>query len=74
MGTSEGVLTSTHKLCFGAKLRKKVYPYIPQFYYNIIKVGRKGVYITRTCFHDDLMIFDDTLRDNFAYFAIEPML
>ena len=27
------VLTSTHNLCFGAKIRKKVYPCIPQFCY-----------------------------------------
>ena len=47
---SEAVLTSTHNLCFGAKIRKKVYPCKPQFYY--IKVGCKGVFITRTCFHD----------------------
>ena len=34
---SEAVLTSTHNLCFGAKIRKKVYPCKPQFYY--INVG-----------------------------------
>ena len=44
------VLTSTHNLCFRAKIRKNVYPCKPQFYY--IKVGCKGVFITRTCFHD----------------------
>ena len=48
--TASAVLTSTHNLCFGAKIRKKVYPCIPQFYY--IKVGFKGVYIARTCFLD----------------------
>ena len=48
---SEAVLTSTHNLCFGAKIRKKnVYPCKPQFYY--IKVGCKGVYILRTCYPD----------------------
>ena len=31
---------STHNLCFGAKIRKKVYPCKPKFYY--IKVGCKG--------------------------------
>ena len=41
---------STHNLCFRAKIRKKVYPCTPQFYY--IKVGCKGVFITRTRFHD----------------------
>ena len=49
---SEAVLTSTHNLCFGAKIRKNVYPCKPQFYY--IKVGCKGVFITRTCFRDEL--------------------
>ena len=29
---------------------KNVYPCKPQFYY--IKVGCKGVYITRTCYQD----------------------
>ena len=44
-----GIITSTHNLCFGAKIRKKyVYPCIPQVCY--IKVGFKGVYITKTCF------------------------
>ena len=41
---SEAVLTSTHNLCFRAKIRKIM------FYY--IKVGCKGVFITRTCYHD----------------------
>ena len=41
---------STHKLHFGAKIRKIDYPCIPQFYY--IKVGYKVVYITRTCYPD----------------------
>ena len=43
-------LTSTHNLCFGAKIRKNVYPCKPQFYY--IKVECKGVFATRTCFRD----------------------
>ena len=42
---------STHDLCFRAKRRKNVYPGKPHFSY--IKVGCKGVFITRTCFHDD---------------------
>ena len=49
---SEAVLTSTHDLCFRAKIRKNVYPCKPQFYY--IKAGCKGVYITRACYPDDL--------------------
>ena len=41
---------STHILCFRAKVRKNVYPCTPQFYY--IKVGCKGVFITRTCLNN----------------------
>ena len=47
---SEAVLPSTHNLCFGAKIRKNVYPCKPEFYY--IKVGYKGVFITWTRFRD----------------------
>ena len=43
-GSNEAVLTSTHNLCFRAKIRKNCKP---QFYY--IKVGCKRVYISRTC-------------------------
>ena len=39
---------------FEQKLENKVYPSKPQFYY--IKVGCKGVYITRTCLHDVTII------------------
>ena len=45
------VIMSTHNLCLRAKIRKNVYPCKPQFYY--IKVGCKGVYITRTCYPDE---------------------
>ena len=45
---------STHNLCFRAKRRKNVFSCTPQFYY--IKVGCKGVYITRTCFHAVLIV------------------
>ena len=45
-------LTSTHNFCFKAKKKKKKeYPKQPQFHY--VKVGCKGVKITRTCEHDD---------------------
>ena len=50
MFCTEAVLTCTHNQCFGAKLRKIVYPCKPQFYY--IKVGCKGVFVTWTCFRD----------------------
>ena len=49
---------STRNLCFRAKIRKNVYPCTPQFYYT--KVGRKGVFVTRTCFRD----VSATLRHN----------
>ena len=49
----EAVLTSTHNLCFGAKIRKiGIPPAYPSFFY--IKVGFKGVFIARTCFPDVL--------------------
>ena len=40
---------------FWSKNKKKVYPCKPQFYY--IKVGCKGVFVTRTCFHDETLKF-----------------
>ena len=41
---------STHNLCFGAKIRKTRFtPAYPNF---TIKVGYKGVFISRTCFPD----------------------
>ena len=49
---NEAVLRSTHNLCFSAKIRKNVYPCKPQFYY--IKVGCKGVFVTQTCFRDEM--------------------
>ena len=52
---NEAVLMSTHNLCFRAKIRKNVYPCTPQFHY--IKVGCKGVFITRTCLHDMQAVF-----------------
>ena len=61
----EAVLTCTHNQCFGAKIRKIVYPFQPQFYY--IKVGCKGVFVTRTCFRDvlsDLHDVNDAFRCN----------
>ena len=47
---SEAVLTSTHNQCFRTKVKKKVYPCKPQFYY--MKEGCNGVNITWTCLHD----------------------
>ena len=42
--------TSTHNLCFGAKIRKNVYSCKPLIFY--IKVGCKAVFVTRLCFRD----------------------
>ena len=36
------VLTSTHNLCFRAKLENNVYPCKPQFYFIYIKWGVRG--------------------------------
>ena len=52
--TLEPPLTSTHNLCFRAKIRKNEYPCKPQFDY--IKMGCKGVYISRT-FYSDVIVF-----------------
>ena len=47
----EVVLTSTHNLCFGAKIRKIGIPlHTPVLIY---KSGVEGVHISRTCFPDD---------------------
>ena len=45
-----GLLTSTRNLFFGGKIRKTGIPCVPQFFY--IKVGFKGIYITRKCFRN----------------------
>ena len=46
----ETVLTSTHNLGFGLKLRKYVYPCKLQFYY-IKRWGKRGyVNFSRTCY------------------------
>ena len=50
---NKAVLTTTHNLCFRAKIRKNVYPCKPRFYY--IKVACKGVIVARTCFRDVLL-------------------
>ena len=39
-----GSSNAYHNLCFRAKIRKKVYPCKPKFYY--LKVGCKGVFVT----------------------------
>ena len=52
---------STHNPCFIAKIRKKCKP---QFYY--IKVGCKGVYFTRPCYHD--------ASEHAAYFHVQAKI
>ena len=47
----EAVLTSTHNLCFGAKIRKIGISLHTQVLLYI-KVGFKGVYMSRICFPD----------------------
>ena len=37
----EGVLTSTHNLCFGLEIRKTVYPCKPQFFYIKVVFKRR---------------------------------
>ena len=50
----EAVLTNTHNLCFGAKIRKIGIPlHTPVLLY---KSGFEGVYISRTCFPDGLTL------------------
>ena len=46
---------------FWSKNKKKVYPSKPQFYY--IKVGCKGVFVTRTCFRDARILHPTAFRD-----------
>ena len=46
------VLTSTNTLCFRAKMYTHACK--PQFYHTI--VGWKGVYISRTCKHDEQLL------------------
>ena len=48
---------------FGAKIRKNVYPCKPQFYY--IKVGCKGVCVTRTCFRDEYCVYLSFCEEDF---------
>ena len=48
---------------FRAKIRKNVYQCKPQFYY--IKLGCKGLFITRKCYHD--VLFYGPLRILFSF-------
>ena len=60
------VLTSTHNLCFGEKIRKIGIPLqTPVFY---IKLGFKGVYISWICFPDDHKFFTTRMKRKNAGF------
>ena len=65
----EAVLTSTHNQCFGVKIRKIIYPCKPQFYY--IRVGCKGVFVTRNCFLDALEVFPKSENHKTSRMSIE---
>ena len=64
---------STHNQCFRAKIRKNVCPGKPQFYY--INVGCKGVFVTRTCFHDEkvVQLEPKSCPRNLEHYANTPM-
>ena len=47
---AKAVLTITHNLCVGSKIRKTAYPCKPQF--EFIKVEFEGLFISRTCYPD----------------------
>ena len=56
----EAVLTCTRNQCFGSKIKKLgIYLQTPVYY---IKVGYNGVYISRTCFPDVYMSFNNTFN------------
>ena len=64
----EAVLTSTHNLCFGAKIRKIDKPlHTPVLLY---KSAVQGVYISRTCFPD--MGIEQRLHNFFE--NVQPIL
>ena len=53
---------------FWSKNKKKVSPCKPQFYY--IKVGCNGVFVTRTCFRDDVVnVVLSSVMDNIFYLS-----
>ena len=49
--SGEAVLTSTHNVCFGSKMRTLGISLQPPF---LSKVGCKEVYMSRTCFNDEI--------------------
>ena len=69
MGTREVVLTSTHDLCFRAKIKKNVYSCKPKFYY--IKVGCKGVYIVRIVLVSMVKVLCNVSSYHFKYISTD---
>ena len=60
--TLEPPLTSTHDLCFRAKIRKNnVYPGTPKLHY--IKMGFKGVISTWACYPDEVITNTPTISN-----------
>ena len=53
----EAVLTSTHNLCFGAKIIKKSIPLLTPVLLYKSGVCVSGVFVTRTCFRDGMDLF-----------------
>ena len=49
--------SNEYNVCFRAKIRKNIYPCIPQFYY--IKVGFKVVYDSWTIYPDISLLLSD---------------
>ena len=67
-----GGLTSTHNVCFGSKIRKLGIPLeTPVVPY---KIGVQGLYITRTCFLDEKLLFNwYKLRYNYGGLFTDSM-
>ena len=56
---------STHNVCFESKIRKLGIPLQTPFFY--IKVGFKGVSMSRTCFADDVCNREYPLLPKFCF-------
>ena len=52
VGLVEAVLTSTHNVCFGSEIRILGIPLQTPFF--LYKSGSAGIYISRSCFPDDV--------------------
>ena len=61
---------NTHNLCFGAKIRKKIGIPVHTPVLLYIKVGFKGVFITRTCFRNVNICLNAVLSNSLCDAAI----